>query len=486
VAERFYRFLARDVDIRATSQSEVAMVNHLQNGDVEVAVSLQRTEGARAVAPYFRRLFHPDETDEVRIYLAEGDDSLVAAGGPGEITVRVIGGDGDDFIDDSAGTRLRVCDASGANRVLRASGTKLDTRPYTAPVREKAPWIPPRDWGRRTTVLPWIGGNSDLGVLFLATLQSEGYGFRKDPYASKGTFRLGYATRAGAFGADYRGEFRRENSQTRTGLYLRASGLDFLHFYGFGNETGAGGDEDFYKVKHTEYVVEPSVHTSVTRHGTAAVRLSAKYTKTDLSDDRFIATAPPYGTEDYFQTGAGAGLSIDTRDSDTVPSRGFRISADGMVFPPVGAVESTFGEVHGEAAYHQPIPVASNPTLALRAGGKQVWGTYPWHEAAYIGGGATVRGFAQQRFAGDSSLYGSAELRVPLARIYLLVPGNLGVYAFGDVGRVFLDGESSSRWHAGAGGGFWLGLIYPGSAVSVSIASSEEGTRVYIHAGLAF
>jgi outer membrane protein assembly factor BamA len=228
------------------------------------------------------------------------------------------------------------------------------------------------------------------------------------------------------------------------------------------------------------------VHTSLTRHGTAAVRLSAKYTKTDLSDDRFIATAPPYGTEDYFQTGAGAGLSIDTRDSDTVPSRGFRISADGMVFPPVGAVESTFGEVHGEAAYHQPIPVASNPTLALRAGGKQVWGTYPWHEAAYIGGGATVRGFAQQRFAGDSSLYGSAELRVPLARIYLLVPGNLGVYAFGDVGRVFLDGESSSRWHAGAGGGFWLGLIYPGSAASVSIASSEEGTRVYIHAGLAF
>jgi outer membrane protein assembly factor BamA len=218
----------------------------------------------------------------------------------------------------------------------------------------------------------------------------------------------------------------------------------------------------------------------------AAVRVGAKYGKTDLTDDRLIASAPPYGTEDFFQTGAGAGLSIDTRDSEAAPTRGVRFRADGMVFPPAGAVESTFGEVHGEATYHQPIPPGSRTNLAVRAGGKHVWGTYPWHEAAYVGGARTVRGFPTQRFSGDASLYGSAELRVPLTRVYLLVPGNIGVYAFGDAGRVFLDGESSSRWHAGGGGGFWFALLYPSNAVSVSVASSEEGTRVYIHAGLAF
>ncbi len=480
-ADRFYRFLARDVDVHATDRPEFAAVTRMENGDVDVSIAL-----ADDGLPYYHRVFHPDETDEVRIYLAGGADTLIASGPRGKITVRVIGGEGGDFIDDTAGTGVRVSDSSGGNRVVRGRGTTLDTRPYTAPPREKAPWIPPRDWGRRNLFIPWIGGNSDLGVLFLATLQSEGYGFRKDPSADEQTLRVGYATRAGSFGADYRGLFRHENSRTATGFYARASGLDILHFYGFGNETSDPGDEGYYKVKHTEYVAEPSLHLTMSEHTTAAVRVSAKYCKTDLDEDRFIALARPYGTSDFFQTGAGAGLSLDTRDSMVLPTSGVHAAIEGTVYPPIGAVESTFGELHAEASVYRSMPVFSAPTLALRAGGKQVWGTYPWHEAAYIGGGDSVRGFAQQRFAGDASLYGSAELRIPVTGIYLFVPGRLGVFALGDTGRVFLDGESSHRWHAAAGGGMWVSFLNPENTISISIAASDEDTRVYVHAGLAF
>jgi Omp85 superfamily domain len=478
-ADRFYRFLAHRVDIRATDQSEVVTVHHAENGDVAVSVAANSTA-------YVSRVFHPDETSEVRIDLGGGDDSLVATGHSGKITVRVIGGDGDDTIDDTAGTGLRVSDASGTNRVRRGSGTKLDTRPYTAPERKKAAWIPPRDWGRRNIFIPWIGGNSDLGVLFLASLQSFGYGFRKDPYASKQTIRVGYATRAGSFGVDYRGEFRRENTRVATGLYARASGLDFLHFYGFGNETDASEDEDFYKLKHTQYTLEPSLLLPVGSSWTAKLQVNAQYKKTELEPGRYITTAPPYGAEDFFQFGAGAGLSVDTRDSDVASTRGVRFAVDGNVFPPIGAVETTFGEVHSEAALYQPISVLTTPILALRAGGQRVWGTYPYDEAAYVGGGATLRGFPQQRFAGDGSLYGSAELRIPIARVYVFVPGSLGVFALGDTGRVYLTGESSNQWHSAAGGGLWFALLDAANTVSVSIASSEEGTGVYIHAGLAF
>lgn len=483
VADRFYHVLARDVDIHASNEPEFATVTHAPDGEVEVAVSLAI---GGVAAPYYRRVFYPDETDEIRIYLGGGNDSLVTTGGPGRITVRAIGGDGADVIDDRAGTGLRVSDSSENNVVLRGRGTKLDTRPYAPPAREKAEWIPPRDWGRRNIFIPWIGGNSDLGVLFNVSVQSEGYGFRKDPWADTQTLRVGYATRAGAFGADYRGRFRRENSRSRVELYARVSGLDFLHFYGYGNETEATSDEDFYKVKHTEYVAEPSLHVPLGSLVTAVARLSAIYTRTDLDESRFIAVARPYGTEEFFQAGAGAGLVIDTRDSEAMPSRGARLRADATVYPPLGAVASTFGTLQGEAAYYQPIPVASRPVFALRTGGRRVWGTYPWHEAAYIGGGATVRGLAQQRFAGDASLYGSAELRIPLARIYVLVPGSMGVFALADAGRVFLAGESSQHWHTGAGGGLWLSFLNPDNTISASVAASEEGTRVYIHAGLAF
>ncbi len=481
VTDAFYRFLARDVDVHATDQPERVTVSREDNGDVEVTVALAATH-----APYYRRTFHPDETDEVRIYLGGGADSVVASGRHGQITVRVIAGGGADFIDDSAGTGLRVSAAHGENQVLRGSGTRLDTHPYTPPKREKAQWIPPRDWGRRNIFIPFIGGNSDLGVLFLATLESEGYGFRKDPYADRQKFRIGYATRAGAIGGDYRGEFRRENSRTRTGLYLRASGLDFLHFYGYGNQSPADEDEDYYKVKHTQYVLEPSLTAPLGANWAGTVRVNAQYGKTDLNEDRYIAANPPYGTEDFFQVAAGAGIAFDTRDSDAAPSRGFYLSVDGNVFPEVGAVVSTFGEVHGEAAFYQPIPLGPAPTMALRAGGKQVWGTYPWQEAAYIGGARSVRGFAQQRFAGDASVYGSAELRIPLAGIYVFVPGNIGVFGLADAGRVFLEGEDSKRWHAAGGGGLWFSFVSPENTISLYAAASDEGTRFYLHAGFSY
>jgi hypothetical protein len=483
MAERYYLFLARDVDVHATDEPEIATIERRENGDVAVSVSLTADRGP---SPWYQRVFRPDETDEVRLYLHAGADSVITTGESGDIAVRVIGGDGNDVYNDAAGTGLHISDAAGENHVVRGSGTRVDTRTYVPPRREKAPWIPPRDWGRKNIFIPWIGGNSDLGVLFLGSLQTERYGFRKHPYASRQTFRLGYATEAGAFGGDYRGEFIRENSETRYGLYVRASGLDVLHFFGFGNETLNPEEEDFYKVKHTEYTVEPSMVTPLGNAWTATLRLRAKYSKTNLDEDRFITTAPPYGSEDFFQAGAGAGVMIDTRDSERAARRGLRASADGNVYPALGGVEETFGEVHAEAAYYQPIPFASTPVFALRAGGRQVWGPYPWHEAATVGGAASIRGFAQQRFAGDSSLYGSAELRIPLARMYILVPGSFGLFGFGDAGRVFLDEESSDRWHTGAGGGAWFSFASPDNTASVSIAGSDEGTRIYIHAGLAF
>ena len=481
VADRFYRFLARDVDVHATDQAELATIDHRDNGDVDVAI-MRKQE----TVPFFHRVFHPGETDEVRIYMGGGADSVVTTGRRGKITVRVITGEGDDTVDDRAGTGLHVSDASGDNTVLRGAGTRVDARPYTPPVRDRADWIPPRDWGRRNLFIPFIGGNSDIGVLFMASLQSHGYGFRKDPWANEHNLRVGYGTRAGAFGADYHGEFRRENSGTVVRLYAVASGLDFLHFYGFGNETPATYNEDFYKVKHTEYILEPSLVWPLGRHGSVAARVNAQYAKTQTDPGLLAQTGPLYGTGDFFQVGPGAGLAIDTRDSSKLPTHGFHASVDATVFPPLGGVESTFGEAHAEAAYYQPIPVLSTPTLALRAGGKHVWGTVPYHEAAYVGGSGTLRGFPRQRFAGDASMFGNAELRIPISRLYIFVPGSFGVYGLCDAGRVFLDGESSNRWHVAGGGGLWFVFLNPANTVSVSVAASEEGTRFYVHSGLAF
>ncbi len=68
----------------------------------------------------------------------------------------------------------------------------------------------------------------------------------------------------------------------------------------------------------------------------------------------------------------------------------------------------------------------------------------------------------------------------------LFVPGEFGVFGLGDVGRVYLDGESSDVWHAAGGGGVWLSFIERVNTISVAVARSEERTGVYVGAGFGF
>jgi hypothetical protein len=51
------------------------------------------------------------------------------------------------------------------------------------------------------------------------------------------------------------------------------------------------------------------------------------------------------------------------------------------------------------------------------------------------------------RFGGDASLYGDVRLRWAFKKLTLAVPGELGVTVGADVGRVWLQGEDSNKWH---------------------------------------
>ena len=115
-----------------------------------------------------------------------------------------------------------------------------------------------------------------------------------------------------------------------------------------------------------------------------------------------------------------------------------------------------------------------------------MFGTYPFHEAAYLGGHRTIRGYRTDRFAGDASVYGNLELRLTLGKAFLLVPGEFGVFGLGDVGRVFVDGESSDQWHPAAGGGIFFAVLSRSTVFSLAVARSDEYTSVLFASGFGF
>jgi len=200
----------------------------------------------------------------------------------------------------------------------------------------------------------------------------------------------------------------------------------------------------------------------------------------------FIADTDPYGSGKFTQAGLQASFQIDARDISGTPARGYLVEGGGSVYPTLFDVDQgAFGELHGQAAAYFS-PEGGNPTLAVRAGGKKVWGVFPFAESAFVGGSHNVRGLRSERYAGNASLYGSAEFRVFLMRTFLLAPSDLGVFALADFGRVYADGESSSTWHNGVGGGIWLAPLRRSSTVQISLAHSEGRTGFYLGLGFAF
>ena len=510
-ARDFYRHLAADVDVHASDAAERVVVTRLGD-DLLVRVDARAADTSDTV-PLFERRFLGDETDEVRVHLRAGADRVAVTGAPGSILLRVIGGGGAAVVDDRAGGGTRVYDAAGTVRVLPGPGTRIDRRPYETPENEggfvDVEDIPPRDWGSDLYPLPRLGYEDDVGVFVGGAAVYTRYGFRKHPWSSRHVLGFGWATKAGEPRVAYTGAFRRENSEVLGQVELLASGIEVLRFYGFGNETDDDATDRQFRVRNQQFQMTPTLRLPLADHLTLSVGPWIEYSRT-TEGDRLIDRLAPYGSGGFGSLGGLARVRLDTRRSlpDSELALALPLRADNLAggyplwgvlvdftaagSPPVWDTVETWGWIEGSAATFLSAGPDGRATLALRGGGRQTFGTYPYFGAAFVGGadvvdgGTTLRGYRPQRFAGDASLFGNLDLRIWLTRVKLLLPGDLGVLGFGDVGRVFFDEENSRKWHPSWGGGVWFAPLARTNSLTVSVAGSPENTLVYLRNGFSF
>jgi outer membrane protein assembly factor BamA len=211
-----------------------------------------------------------------------------------------------------------------------------------------------------------------------------------------------------------------------------------------------------------------------------------------------LGTAEVYGEGRFGQLGAAVAVEIDTTEELALPTRGLRFDLAGTLYPTVWDVDSTFGKVFADARVFLAPTGSWQPTLVLAAGGQKVFGDAPYFESAFLGGRArlgryepggqgAVRGLRPQRYAGDASLYGNADLYLPVTRAsFLGIPLQFGLHGFADAGRVYVEGESSDTWHHGLGGGLYFASPGRRNLFSFTLARSEGRTAFYLRTGFAF
>ena len=516
-ARRYYDLITREAEIQATDQDEYAHCEHLPSGDLLVRIGLMEGSDGTRQPPYFQRTFHPQETQEVRIYLRGGDDRAEISGTKGRIAVRIDGGGGADTYTNSSqasAAKTRFYDYRGKNQFAKGKVAKIDERPYKRP---PSPILRARyalDWGMQAMTFPILMANPDLGVFVGGFGSRQYFGYRKNPFSSSHSFNAGLAINRLKPSISYTGTFRQLMLDFDARIHLKYSGIQVIRFNGLGNETEIPRPSSFYEVEQNYFAFAPSLEFRTEEHEEDAEGMESlrskltiglgpivKYSDTPLSSnkDKFIGSLdhPLYGTDSFGQVGAQGEILYDTRNNPGYTTRGFFVRVAGAVYPGVWDVESPFGSIDGEARTYATARIPTNPTLALRAGGKKVWGTFPFHESAFLGGpgltgsGASdgnLRGFRKNRFAGDAALYGNSELRLVLTRIKLLLPGELGLFGSADVGRVMYakDPDDADTWHTGVGGGLWLSFLRRRQTLSAAVVNGDDLMGVYLRAGLVF
>ena len=482
VADAFYRQLAETVDVIATDAAEAATAERMADGGVLVTVA-PRAGGE----PSFRRRFVAGETREIRIHLAGGDDEATVRGAAGQgPRVRVIGGAGDDVLADrtTAGRLTFFHDSEGANRVEPGTGARVDTRAYTAPKRAASfdNAEAEADRGRSRSFGPYATYGGDTGPVVGGSLTWTERGFRRDGFARRDRIRAEYAPTQSGLALDFQ-HIGRGIDGTSLMVHGRASTLEPFRFHGFGNDTENDGPRDRYLVDQTTVTLEGEVGKPLGSGLRLGVGPVLRYRGAE-SDDVILAAAR--GADAYTTAGLRSVLEWDGRDAAAFPTRGgwARLTAEGHQGVG-GDVTGGFGRTRGEGAAY--LPVVPGNTLAMRAGGERVWGAFPVQEAAFLGGGESLRGFARNRFAGDAAVWANAELRSSFGQANLGVArGNLGGIVLADAGRVYFDGRSEGGWHGTYGGGLYFSMLDRAYTGTLIAAHGDDGWRTYLKFGLPF
>lgn len=481
-ADRFYAYLARVADIHATDADDIALVTRIDDRFVDVRLS------SGTHPPYFDRRFDSTETRQIRIYLHGGDDAALVVGDSSRgIPVWIVGGNGTNRLVDSsqgggAQDRTRLYDRGTVEGVEYGPDTLFNRRPW---IREHgALQAPGPDRGGR--VRPTAGfGIGDLGAVFGLGVNKLRYGFGRFPYASELGFGAEYAAGVQGFRIGVALDHRREASATHFTAGVRMSQLEVTNFFGIGNAT-PGGAAGGFTARQQQWRFLPAVVFGVGSRGELAVGPVFQYTVSDSAAGTLLTTTRPYGVGHFGQAGLTASWTHDVRDQARFPHSGFLAGVSGSLFPALWDVTGTFGSITAGGTAYVTVPVPLRPVLALRGSATKVFGDYPYSDAAVIGGDGSVRTLEPQRYAGDASLAGTAELRLPLASFPFVLPLNVGVFGFADAGRVYAGGASTGGWHTAVGGGAWIGLRDPATSLSVTFTNAPGDAAVLLRAGFAF
>jgi hypothetical protein len=342
--------------------------------------------------------------------------------------------------------------------------------------------------------VPVLGFSSDLGFIGGGLIQRFDYGDGVRPFLYSSRLDASIST-MGFYTVNLVHEqtvtFKRK---IRTLISIEAARYRDDAFFGIGNLNTFNSEqwEDgffLFESKSIEAFTEFRIPILVHENGAEIDLLLGVLYKGRINietDADTYFSNNPFDTSDGWITSLITGLVLDNRNSEFDPRRGQRLEFR-LEGSPVASGDYSFAKASLNIRNY--FPLHRNITFAKQFHLEHTMGNAPFWYLPTLGNQLFLRGFAANRFIGESMWSQSTEIRSWLFTLPIFET-RIGAQVFWDSGRVFTEGDkltdvlSGVRHTFGAGG--VASPFSPDFILRGDVGLSNELWRVYVSLGYAF
>ena len=491
IAERYYNHLNELVILTGTDKDDYIEVNRIR--DNETSVKIWRIKGGEKADVLVDKTFNRDITKEIWIYGLDDKDIFEVKGeGKKPIFTRLIGGLENDTYIIKNGRRVKIYDhESKKNTIEENNGATVRfTDVYKLNLFDFK-----KNIKKDFVTTPAVGFNPDDGVSLGISYVRTKKGFQRNPFSQQHRFKGGYFFATSGFSLEYDGEFANIMNDWNLHIGGRFTSENFVNnFFGFGNETVNLDDDldfDYNRVKTSIYMAKAGILKRGSFGSDYGFRAIFEAIEVDNTAGRFITDFVPATDEEFYERRVFGALeaeyNYESYDKKLNPSRGMNFLLNLGAKTELNETDNTYGYLNSNLGFYNSL--SRNRKLVLKTDLRtqlRFGNGFQFYQAANIGGLNSLRGFRRDRFTGRNSLVGSTDLRYSFNQFKTgTLPLQIGVFGGFDVGRVWLTGDFSDKWHNDYGGGFWVTAAESVSG-TFNLFHSVEGLRLTFGFGLNF
>jgi hypothetical protein len=495
IVERYYEYMAHLAIVTATDKDDYIEVERLPDGKTRVKVS--RIKDGEVADKISELTYDGEITEELWIYGLDDDDVFEVYGeGDNLIDIKIIGGQNNDIYEIKNGEDVNIYDHKSKPNTLKTIDKKAEVE--LSDNYEQNLFNKDKRIFNSNVILPTIGYNPDDG--FLVKIQdiytiNE---FKRNPFTSRHRFGFGYYFATNGFDFSYDAQFAGVIKNYNLAIGANYTSPNYTrNFFGFGNETPNPEDEfskDYNRVRISRIGVEAGFVNSTPFGSYFGYKASFQTVQVEDTSNRILTEEiVADGDSPFYERKYFAGLDVtyryDSYDDVLNPTRGmdFDVSLGGKMN--VNEVENTYAYFKPSIAFYNAL--TKNRKFVLKTmvqSHLNIGGGYEFYQAATAGGDTGFRGYREQRFSGQNSFVAGADIRYSFPKFTTaFLPFQIGIFAGGDVGRVWIDRDAidSDKWHNDYGGGIWIN-----SAEAVNgtfqLFNGEDGLRFSFVFGVRF